>query len=308
MIPETTSPRRFPRPLLYLSVAAAILLLGAFGARRLPAALFATDALVPVAAVDSLGALPADQWLNTPTPMTSAGLRGDVVLVEFWTYLCYNCHNVEPWVLATQAKYAPAGLQVIGIHTPEFAEERDVGNVRRYLERHRITWPVAIDNDYRVWTRYNSTNAWPAFLVFDRRGRLLFQAAGENAVGPTEAVIRQALADTTGQRPPTGVRVGVTRVGDSLRVALTALPGYKLVESPANEVWLGGDTTAPAGRIGAPFDPTATEVRYFKGPALGMIPLPRPTAAGAPIAGRIVYRYCSEGDRVCLRRESAFTL
>ena len=303
-----TAPRRSPRPLLYLSVGAAVLLLGAFGARRLPAALFAAGASIPTPTADTLGSLPADQWLNAPAPVTSAALRGDVVLVEFWTYLCYNCHNVEPWVLATQTKYAPAGLQVIGIHTPEFAEERDVGNVRRYLERHQISWPVAIDNDYRIWSRYNTTNAWPAFFVFDRRGRLLFRAAGENAVGPAEAAIRQALADTTGRRPDPGVRVGVTRRGDSVRVVLTALPGYKLVRSPANEIWLAGDTAAPAGRIGTPFDLGQTEVRYFQGPAQGTIPLPPGAATGAPVSGRIVYRFCSEADRVCLRREAAFAL
>ncbi len=257
---------------------------------------------------DSLGPLPADQWLNAATPPTAAALRGDVVLVEFWTFLCYNCRNVQPWMKAVHARYASQGLQVIGIHSPEFDQERDVGAVRRYLDQNGIDWPIGIDNGFQVWRRYNTTNAWPAFFVYDRRGALSYSGAGENVVRAAEAAIARALADTAGRRVATGtgttdVGVRLARSGDSLLVTLTAAPGFKVVRSPANEVWLDDHPGRPALLIGdTPSDRSATEVAYFHGPASGAIRW----REGMTARGHIVYRYCSDIERICLSRTLAF--
>ncbi|MFN2433705.1 MAG: redoxin domain-containing protein [Gemmatimonadota bacterium] len=144
---------------------------------------------------EKLGTIPADRWLRAPERgLSGEDLRGKVVLVEFWTYLCYNCKNVEGWMKETHAELAPRGLAVVGVHTPEFEVERDVANVTAYMEENGIDWPVAIDNGFRVWRKYNRTNAWPAFLVYDRSGNLVFRRAGERAVHGARAAIDEALA------------------------------------------------------------------------------------------------------------------
>jgi thiol-disulfide isomerase/thioredoxin len=300
-------PRLLTRVVLGALVASALVVLAM---RRMPAALLASPAGFTRGASDSLGTIPADEWLNTAAPIAGADLRGDVVLVEYWTYLCYNCKNVEPWMKATQQRYAPRGLRVVGIHTPEFSEERRVENVRRYLDRNGITWPVAIDNGFRVWRRYNTTNAWPAFFVYDRTGQLVFHAAGEGAVGPADAAIQRALANSTGERRSpspgsSGVRVAAVRRGDSLLVTLTPEAGFKLVRSPANEVWLEGHTSAPLLLLGDRFTGAASgDVRYFDGAVTGAVMLP--PGPGHPARGHVVVRYCSTADGVCLRRVVEF--
>lgn len=157
------------------------------------------SAATPAAMPERLGEIPADAWIGAPEGgLSGESLRGRVVLVEFWTFLCYNCKNVEPWMKSVHARYAGRGLQVIGVHTPEFEQERDVGRVRAYLAENGIDWPVAIDNGLRAWRRYNRTNAWPAFLVFDREGELVYRRAGERAVTGAEQAIRRALAEASG--------------------------------------------------------------------------------------------------------------
>lgn len=299
----------FPRAVAIFTVVTALLLVGGFGFRRLPASMFTTGPTSAPAASDTLGDLPVGSWLNASAPVDAAQLRGDVVLVEYWTYLCYNCRNVQPWMKSVHAKYAAEGLRVVGIHTPEFNEERSVTNVRRYLDQNGITWPIGIDNDYRVWDRYNTTNAWPAFFVYDRRGRLLFHAAGENAVDAAEAVIRRALADTAGRHVAStpGIHLETRRTAGGLRLTLAPLPGFKLVRSPANEVWLDGRTDAPAALIGEPLhEGPGAEVVYFGADDRGAVTLPALAPRGAPLRGRVVYHYCSEADRVCLQATAPF--
>lgn len=279
--------------------------------RYVPAVLVATPPAEtrPAHPADTLGDIPADQWLAAPGPLGGDELKGSPVLVEFWTYLCYNCKNVEPWMRQTHARYRDQGLVVIGVHTPEFAVERRVANVRRYMQANAIAWPVAIDNNFRVWRRYNTTNAWPAFLVYDRRGALVFRAAGEGAVHGAEAAIRRALADTAAAQghspaPERGIRVGAVRRGDSLIVTLIPARAFKLVRSPPNEVWLEGMTAAPAALIGEPFAGSASgDVRYFDGAARGVVRLP---AGWPPARGHVIVRYCDTGTGVCLRREERF--
>ncbi|MEP7324860.1 MAG: redoxin domain-containing protein [Gemmatimonadota bacterium] len=300
--------RKWPRPLPALAAVTLIVAALAVVARYLPARLLAvtSDPSYPLASSDTLGDFPADAWLNGAGPITGADLRGSPVLVEFWTYLCYNCKNVEPWMKRTHARYAPQGLAVIGVHTPEFSQEREIDNVKHYLEKNGITWPVAIDNGFRVWRRYNSTNAWPAFLVYNRSGELVYRAAGENAVTGAEAAIRRVLEEKTNQQPAAssgtsdGIRVRAMRRTDSVAITLTPLPGFKLVESPPNEIWLDG-----AGEfvpIGKPFTGAeAAEVNYYAGPASVTVPL-----RGRAPQGRVRYRVCDERTGVCLQREVAF--
>jgi len=110
----------------------------------------------------------ATGWLNSP-PLTTEGLRGRVVAVDFWTYTCINWLRTAPYVRAWADAYRDAGLVVLGVHTPEFAFEHDVDNVRRAIGDRQITHPVAVDNDYGVWTAFTNMY-WPALYVVDAQG------------------------------------------------------------------------------------------------------------------------------------------
>jgi thiol-disulfide isomerase/thioredoxin len=132
-------------------------------------------------------------WFNGP-PLSLAGLRGKVVLVEFWTFGCYNCRNVEPYVKDWHQRYAGQGLVVVGVHTPEFAHEADPVRVQAYLAENRIRHPVVMDNDYRIWKRWNN-RYWPAMYLLNRSGELCYRHFGEGRYRETEVRIRQLLAE-----------------------------------------------------------------------------------------------------------------
>lgn len=142
-------------------------------------------------------ALPDSGWMNTPgdKPLRLADLRGKVVLVEFWTFACYNCRNQIPFVQGWHEKYAEEGLVVIGVHTPEFAHERKAENVRAAVRQLGISFPVVLDNDYGTWERYQN-HYWPAVHLIDHRGRIVYLAIGEGDYDRTEqriqALLRQA--------------------------------------------------------------------------------------------------------------------
>ena len=110
-------------------------------------------------------------WINTPggKPLSLAKLRGKVVLVDFWTYSCVNCIRTLPYLRAWNARYATAGLVIVGVHTPEFAFEHVVGNVKRAVGEHDIRYPVAVDDDYGTWNAYGN-QYWPADYLIDRNG------------------------------------------------------------------------------------------------------------------------------------------
>jgi thiol-disulfide isomerase/thioredoxin len=133
----------------------------------------------------------AETWLNAP-PQRLADLHGRVVLVEFWTFGCYNCRNVEPHVIEWYRKYAQQGLVVIGVHTPETAYERDVENVKRYVREHALPYPVAIDTDSTVWSRYDN-HAWPAWFLIDKQGTIRHVHVGEGGYAETEREIEALL-------------------------------------------------------------------------------------------------------------------
>ena len=135
----------------------------------------------------------AATWLNSP-PLTPEALRGKVVLVDFWTYTCINWQRTEPYVRAWAARYKDQGLVVIGVHTPEFAFEKSVDNIRPALKMFRIDYPVAVDSDYAIWQAFGN-RYWPALYLIDANGRIRHHQFGEGEYDRTEAVIQQLLRE-----------------------------------------------------------------------------------------------------------------
>jgi cytochrome c biogenesis protein CcdA/thiol-disulfide isomerase/thioredoxin len=132
-------------------------------------------------------------WLNSP-PLDAAALKGKVVLVDFWTYSCINCLRTIPYVRAWAEKYKDQGLVVIGVHSPEFAFEKDVDNVKKAIADLKITYPVAIDNNYAIWRGFNN-NFWPAHYFIDAKGQIRHHEFGEGNYDESERVIQQLLAE-----------------------------------------------------------------------------------------------------------------
>jgi thiol-disulfide isomerase/thioredoxin len=134
------------------------------------------------------------RWLQTPgdRPLTIAGLKGRVVLIDFWTYSCINCQRSLPHVEAWSAAYAKAGLRVVGVHTPEFAFEHELGNIARAAAQLGVHYPIAVDNDYGTWNSYQN-NYWPAEYLIDATGAVRHIDYGEGQYAQTETSIRQLL-------------------------------------------------------------------------------------------------------------------
>ena len=135
----------------------------------------------------------ATGWLNSE-PLTPEGLRGRVVLVDFWTYTCINWLRTLPYVRAWHAKYRDAGLTIVGVHTPEFGFERDVDNIVALSRTFGVDYPVAIDSEYGVWRAF-ANHFWPAVYMADGEGRIRFHHFGEGEYAMTEMVIQQLLRD-----------------------------------------------------------------------------------------------------------------
>jgi cytochrome c biogenesis protein CcdA/thiol-disulfide isomerase/thioredoxin len=146
----------------------------------------------------------ATSWLNTP-PLTREGLRGKVVLIDFWTYSCINCLRSLPYVSAWYQKYKEHGLVVIGVHAPEFAFEKDVNNVRQAVRELGVNYPVALDNNYAIWRAFDN-QYWPAHYFIDAQGRIRAHHFGEGEYPQSEQTLR-ALLTEAGFRdlPPAGV-------------------------------------------------------------------------------------------------------
>jgi cytochrome c biogenesis protein CcdA/thiol-disulfide isomerase/thioredoxin len=137
------------------------------------------------------------RWFNSP-PLTMKGLRGRVVLIDFWTYTCINCLRTLPYIKAWDARYRSEGLTIVGVHTPEFAFEHDASNVQRAVKDEGIRYPVVQDNDYGTWNAFTN-QAWPAHYLIDAQGRVRYVHLGEGEYKQTEAAIRALLAEA-GQR------------------------------------------------------------------------------------------------------------
>jgi cytochrome c biogenesis protein CcdA/thiol-disulfide isomerase/thioredoxin len=148
------------------------------------------------------------QWFNTPgdKPLTLKGLRGRVVLVDFWTYSCINCIRTLPYLKAWDAKYRKDGLTIVGVHTPEFPFEREASNVQTAIDENDIRYPVVQDNEQATWNAYGN-QYWPAEYFIDAQGRVRYVHFGEGEYGEKEKVIRELLAEAG--RP---VKGGDTRV------------------------------------------------------------------------------------------------
>jgi cytochrome c biogenesis protein CcdA/thiol-disulfide isomerase/thioredoxin len=135
----------------------------------------------------------ATHWLNSP-PLDDAALRGHVVLVDFWTYSCINCLRTLPYLKAWDDKYRDQGLLIIGVHSPEFVFETELGNVQRAVSELGIKYPVALDNKYAIWNAYEN-RYWPAHYLMDAQGRIRYEHFGEGAYDETEHMIQALLRE-----------------------------------------------------------------------------------------------------------------
>ena len=163
----------------------------------------------------------APVWLNSE-PLTAAGLRGRVVLVDFWTYSCVNWLRTLPYVRAWHERYRDRGLVVVGAHAPEFGFEHDLDNVRRAVGELDVGYPVVIDNDFAIWRSFDN-HYWPAVYLVDRDGRVRFHHFGEEAYEETERAIQQLLGvderarPRRRRRPGRGGRLGHAAVTGDVR-------------------------------------------------------------------------------------------
>jgi cytochrome c biogenesis protein CcdA/thiol-disulfide isomerase/thioredoxin len=196
----------------------------------------------------------AVEWLNS-SPLTAAQLKGKVVLVDFWTYSCINCLRTMPYVKAWAEKYRDQGLVVIGVHAPEFAFERDLGNVRKAIKDLGITYPVAVDNDYAIWRAFGN-QYWPAHYFIDAKGQIRHHHFGEGEYAQSEQVIQQLLEEA-GRKDVTNTVVsaedakGVQQAADMSQVASPeTYLGYERAQNFASAEKQAADTarlyTAPA--------------------------------------------------------------
>ena len=182
----------------------------------------------PAAQLPVEGHLPgfdeATGWLNSP-PLTAAGLRGQVVLVQFWTYTCINWLRTLAYIRAWAAKYSDHGLTVVGVHTPEFDFEHDPDNVRQAVTDLRVTYPVAVDSDYGIWSAFANLY-WPASYFVDAQGQIRHHRFGEGDYQMSEMILQQLLteAGAGGHRP--GPDLGRRpRGGSRRRLGQPAVPG-----------------------------------------------------------------------------------
>ena len=249
--------------------------------------------------LDALGR--ANEWLNSPR-LTAASLRGRVVLVDFCTYTCINWLRTLPYVRAWAQKYRQ-GLVVIGVHTPEFAFEENVDNVRRAVQQMKIDYPIAIDNDYSIWRAFEN-RYWPALYFIDARGRLRQHHFGEGEYERSEMAIQRLLAEAGA----TGVGEGVVSV---VGTGVEAEPDWANSKSPEN--YLGYDRTE---NFASPGGAEPDRRRVYAAPArlalnrwalAGEWAMGNQAAALSRAAGRLVCRFHSRDLHLVMgppRRES----
>jgi thiol-disulfide isomerase/thioredoxin len=132
-------------------------------------------------------------WINSE-PLTLRSLQGRVVLIEFWTFACYNCRNVLPALKKWDTQYRDKGLTIIGVHTPELDFERDIDQLRREVGELGIKYSVVTDQDYTTWKAYK-VEAWPTLFLLDKQGRVRWTHVGEGYYDQTEEVIKKLLAE-----------------------------------------------------------------------------------------------------------------
>jgi thiol-disulfide isomerase/thioredoxin len=134
-------------------------------------------------------------WLNTDNPLKLADLRGNVVLLDMWTFGCINCQHVIPYLENWYDQYHSKGLVIIGNHYPEFGYEADLNNLKQAVARLKISYPVAQDNEGKTWNAYNN-HYWPALFLIDKKGEIRYRYIGEGNYSETESVIQALLAES----------------------------------------------------------------------------------------------------------------
>jgi len=133
-------------------------------------------------------------WINSDKPLRLAALRGQVVLIQFWTFECINCYHTLPYMKDAFAKYKTLGVQFIGVHYPEFDYERDLNNVKNFIVKEGITYPVTTDNDGAAWNAYEM-HAWPAFIIVDKNGHMRYRQIGEGGYDMISQVLDALIAE-----------------------------------------------------------------------------------------------------------------
>jgi cytochrome c biogenesis protein CcdA/thiol-disulfide isomerase/thioredoxin len=184
-------------------------------------------------------------WVNS-APLSRESLRGKVVLIDFWTYSCINCLRALPYVEAWSEKYKAAGLVVIGVHTPEFAFEKEQSNVQKAVRDLKVNYAVAIDSDYKIWQAFNN-QYWPAHFFIDGKGRIRYHHFGEGEYVESERAIQQLLKENGATSLSAGtINVSATGVeaapaGGSVRSPETYI-GYQRAENFASAQPLAQDS------------------------------------------------------------------
>jgi len=228
----------------------------------------------------------AVEWLNSP-PLTAEGLRGKVVLIDFWTYSCINCLRSIPYVRAWAEKYKSQGLVVIGVHAPEFAFEKNLANVRKATKDLSVDYPVAVDNDFAIWRAFKN-QFWPAHYFVDAQGRVRHHHFGEGEYDRSERIIQQLLAEAGQDKVPHDVVAVDARGAQAAADSHNALSpetyvGYERAENFA----------VPGGMV------RDKQHLYASGPSLGLNQwtlagnwtVEREHAVVNRAGGRIAYRF-----------------
>ncbi|MBK8550832.1 MAG: redoxin domain-containing protein [Ignavibacteria bacterium] len=135
------------------------------------------------------------KWINTDKQFNIEDLKGKVVLIEFWTFGCYNCTNTLPYLNRWYEKYRSDEFEMIGVHCPEFDNERNFDNVKRSVEELGIKYPVLTDNEFSVWKEYE-VNAWPTIFLIDKKGEIRYKKVGEGKYDKTEQMIKELLGES----------------------------------------------------------------------------------------------------------------
>ena len=187
-----------------------------------------------VGAAGKLPAFKVERWVNS-APLTAAGLRGKVVLVDVWEYTCINWIRTLPYVQAWNREYASLGLVVIGVHSPEFEFGKRAENIDRGIRDHGLTYPIAIDNQFAIW-RALDNNAWPAKYLFDDEGKLVKRWVGEGRYDEVESEIRRLLA---------AGNPGVQLPAVSHEATVFTRSGQLSYAGITNETYIGADRRQP---------------------------------------------------------------
>jgi thiol-disulfide isomerase/thioredoxin len=195
----------------------------------------------------------ATGWLNSG-PMSSASLRGKVVLVNIWTYTCINSLRELPYMRGWEAKYKEAGLVVLGVHSPEFSFEKEIENVERAVHEQGITYPVAVDSDFGIWQAFDN-HYWPADYYIDGKGRIRHRHFGEGDYEECERVIQELLVENGATLPD---KRTITDVADGIQAAPSedigspeTYIGYRMAEHfalPGRLAWDEAKVYTPPAR------------------------------------------------------------